>query len=64
VFILDPLGEGGTRLILRTRANLGPHYLRYISPPIYYLAEAIFPRLTLGGIKQRAENMLSGNPKD
>jgi len=61
VFVLDPLGEGGTRLILRTRANMGPHYLRYISPPIYYLAEAIFPRLTLRGIKERAESMARNN---
>ena len=56
VFILNPVGEGGTRLILRTRGNVGPRYLRYISPPLYYLAEAILPRLTLRGIKQRAEN--------
>ena len=54
-FILQPVGESSTRLILRTRARFGPALFRRLGPPLLYLSEAIFPRQLLHGIKQRAE---------
>lgn len=57
VFVLRPSGELGTRLILRTRANLYPKLVRELWKPAYYLAEAIFPMLILRGIKRRAESI-------
>jgi hypothetical protein len=58
VFVLNPQGEQGTRLILRTRTRYGPPLMRYLALPLLYLGEAIFPRLILRGIKQRAEQQV------
>jgi hypothetical protein len=55
VFVLQPIGEQGTRLILRTRARFGPRLLRPLFLPLFYLGEAIIPRMTLRGVKSRAE---------
>jgi len=55
VFVLQPIGEQGTRLILRTRARFGPRPLRHVILSLLYLGEAIIPRMTLRGIKTRAE---------
>jgi hypothetical protein len=59
VFVLNPEGQHGTRLILRTRTRYGPPLMRYLALPLLYLGEAIFPRLILRGIKQRAEQQVS-----
>jgi hypothetical protein len=55
VFVLNPIADVGTRLILRTRARYGPAMLRSLLLPFFYLGEAIIPRQILCGIKQRAE---------
>ena len=55
VFVLNPEGDQGTRLILRTRTRYGPPVMRQLALPLLYLGEAIFPRLILRGIRQRAE---------
>jgi hypothetical protein len=55
VFVLNPEGDQGTRLILRTRARYGPPLMRSLALPLLYLGEAIFPRLILRGIRRRAE---------
>jgi hypothetical protein len=55
VFVLHPQGDIGTRLLLRTRTRYGPPLMRELALPLLYLGEAIFPRLILRGIKQRAE---------
>ena len=60
VFVLNPIGERVTRLILRTRANFGPKLFRRMILPFVFLSEAIIPRLILGGIKQRAEHSVKG----
>jgi hypothetical protein len=60
VFVLNPQGEQGTRLILRTRTRYGPPLMRKLALPLLYLGEAIFPRLILRGIRQRAEQQVSG----
>ena len=56
VFVLNPIAEAGTRLILRTRARYGPPLLRSLLLPFFYLGEAVIPRQILCGIKQRAES--------
>ena len=56
VFVLNPEGDGGTRLLLRTRTRYGPPLMRELALPLLYLGEAIFPRLILRGIRQRAEH--------
>jgi hypothetical protein len=56
VFVLQPEGDGGTRLLLRTRTRYGPPLMRYLALPLLYGGEAIFPRLILRGIRQRAEH--------
>jgi len=55
VFILKPEGDQGTRLMLRTRTRYGPSLMRYLALPLLYLGDAIYPRLILRGVKQRAE---------
>jgi hypothetical protein len=55
VFVLNPEGDRRTRLILRTRTRYGPPVMRELALPLLYLGEAIFPRLILRGIRQRAE---------
>jgi len=55
VFVLRPTPGGGTRLILRTRANYGPPIVRAVFEPMLYIAEAIWPDLILNGIRGRAE---------
>lgn len=60
VFVLKPISEQFTRLILRTRANLGPPVFCSLILPLIYLSEAIIPRLILDGIKQRAEVSTEG----
>lgn len=59
VFVLNPQGEQGTRLILRTRTRYGPPLMRSLALPLLYGGEAIFPRLILRGIRQRAEQTVS-----
>src|SRR5262245_4944558 len=39
-FILQPVGHGSTRFILRTRARFGPALFRRVAPPLLYLSEA------------------------
>lgn len=60
VFVLRPIGERGTRLILRTRGSYGPPLIRRMSLPLVYAGEAIFPRLLLRGIRRRAEATAAG----
>lgn len=55
VFVLEPIDEQVTRLILRTRGNIYPPVFRNLILPVVYLGESIIPRLILYGIKQRAE---------
>jgi len=50
-FVLQPSGEQDTRLILRTRARFGPGQLRTLFVPLFYLGEAIIPRMTLRALK-------------
>jgi hypothetical protein len=57
-FVLEPIGEQGTRLILRMRARFGPRRLRPLIVPLFYLGEAIIPRMILRGIKARAERRI------
>lgn len=54
-FILAPAGANETRLILRTRTRYGPPVVGFLMRPLLILGEAIFPRLILRGIRQRAE---------
>jgi hypothetical protein len=58
VFVLRPEGGGATRLILRTRARFGPRALRSIAPLPFYLADFVFARLLLRGVKTRAEHFV------
>jgi hypothetical protein len=55
VFVLRPIGEQGTRLILRTRARFGPRLLRPLGLPLFYLGESVIPHMILSGVKARAE---------
>jgi hypothetical protein len=59
VFVLNPESEQSTRLILRTRTRYGPPLMRHLALPLLYGGEAIFPRLILHGIRQRAEQQVS-----
>ncbi len=62
--VLQHIGEQSTRLILRTRTRFGPRLMRSLFIPLFYLGEAIIPRMTLHGIKVRAERRFrrfSGN---
>jgi hypothetical protein len=56
--VLQPIGEQSTRLILRTRVRFGLRLLRPLFMPLFYLGEAIIPRMTLRGIKVRAERRI------
>lgn len=56
--VLKPIGEQGTQLILRMRTRFGPRLMRPLFMPLFYLGEAIIPRMTLRGIKTRAERRI------
>jgi hypothetical protein len=60
VFVLRPVGDDGTRFILRTRMQYGPPLVRQLLLPVIYVGEAIFPRLLLNGLKRRAERQMEG----
>ncbi len=60
--VLQPIGEKGTRLILRLRARFGPRVLRPLFMPLFYVGEAIIPRMILHGIKVRAEQRIRRFP--
>lgn len=64
--VLQPSGEQGTRLILRLRARFGPRRMRPLFLTLFYLGEAVIPRMTLNGVKARAERRIrrcSGNDR-
>jgi hypothetical protein len=55
-FVLEEKGESNTRLILRTRANYGPHLYRAITMPLILVGGEFFTaRKMLYGIKRRVE---------
>jgi hypothetical protein len=60
VFVLSPVGENATRLILRTRARFGPPFLGPGLLPLFYLGEAFIPDQILKGIQRRAEHADAG----
>ena len=62
-FVLQPVGEQGTRLLLRTRARFGPRLLRPLFVLLFYLGEAIIPRMTLRGVRARAERTTVNSPQ-
>jgi hypothetical protein len=55
VFTLKRSDEQTTRLILRTRANYGPKWVRLLSMPLLLTMEAVMPHRTLLNIKERVE---------
>jgi hypothetical protein len=55
VFVLDEVGEGVTRLIVRTRASYGPRLFRMLTLPLLLPADFLMARMMLQGIRQRAE---------
>ncbi len=55
VFLLDEVGEGVTRLIVRTRASYGPRLYRMLTVPLLYPAQFLMERMMLRAIKQRAQ---------
>jgi hypothetical protein len=54
-FVLDEVNESTTRLIVRMRANAGPHLFRLLIIPLFLPADFLVARLMLRGIKQRVE---------
>jgi hypothetical protein len=58
VFVLNEESQTRTRLILRTRANYGPPFLRLLSWPFFLAGEVLFTYQILKGIKGRAEGMM------
>jgi hypothetical protein len=55
VFILEPIDKTSTRLVLRTRANIGPdqwvQFIRFLFTP----GDTAMQRSMLDGIKERVE---------
>ena len=54
-FYLESVAAG-TRLLLRTRSNAYPRYLRYIAQMLFLPADILMGRWMLKGIKRRAES--------
>jgi hypothetical protein len=55
VFFIYPTGEKGSRLLIRTRAELGPHLFTAFVRLFFGLGDAVFERTILEGIKIRVE---------
>jgi hypothetical protein len=65
VFALKKSGEHTTRLILRTRANVGPRLFRALTLPLLLLVGEIFTtRRMLKGIKKRVEHVQGKTQQD
>jgi len=60
VFVLDEQAEGGTRLIVRTRASYGPHLFRVLTLPLLYPGDFLLARMMLRTIRQRVEQDAGG----
>jgi hypothetical protein len=54
-FVLDEQAEGMTRLIVRTRASLGPRLFRMLTLPLFYPGDFLLARMMLRTIRQRVE---------
>ncbi len=55
-FYLQPVDEGRSRLLIRTRAELGPGWLNWLlARAVISSADSVFERTILDGIKQRVE---------
>ena len=54
-FVLAPLQEGSTRLILRTRATILPRLLKPLVQAPFYLLDYLIVRELLHGVKSRVE---------
>jgi hypothetical protein len=54
-FVMRDEQPGGTRLILRMRADYGPPLLRVLSWPFFMAGEALFTYQILHGIRKRVE---------
>lgn len=57
VFVLEPLDEHTTRLILRMRANLEPRGFRMLIRPLVLPGDFLMTRMMFQGLKQRAEHL-------
>jgi hypothetical protein len=55
VFILNEVDAHKTRLIVRARANYGPHLFRILVRPIFWPVNFLLTRRMLCSIKQRVE---------
>jgi hypothetical protein len=63
-YVLKELGEGTTRLILRTRASYGPRLYRALTLPFILIGGGLLTeRMTLHGIKKRAERAATQTAK-
>jgi proline iminopeptidase len=56
VFYIDPINEMQSRLLIRTRAELGPGMLKIAARLVFGGMDAVFERTILEGIKSRVEN--------
>lgn len=54
-FVLDEQAEGMTRLIVRTRASLGPRLFRMLTLPLFYPGDFLLARMMLRTIRKRVE---------
>jgi hypothetical protein len=64
VFVLEPIDEHTTRLILRMRANLEPRVFRMLARPLVLPGDFLMTRMMFQGLKQRAEQRSGRAIKD
>jgi hypothetical protein len=61
VFAVEPIAEGESRLFLRARANARPRWLM-LGVPLFDVADFVYARQILFGIKRRVERAASRSP--
>ena len=55
IFALAAASDGGTRLLCRLRADIGPHAASRLYGLLFEAGDFVMVRLMLAGIKNRAE---------
>ena len=58
-FVLDPLGDGRTRFLFRSRSRLGPRWVRSLYAAAVVPADFVMSRQMLRGVKRRAERPIA-----
>jgi hypothetical protein len=61
-FVLQPVGTGATRLLIRARGRVEPRYARLVLGPLIGIGDFLNASVMLRGIRARCERLGAGEP--